>query len=57
MIVCVCYNLNETKINEALSKGVSPNDIYDHYECDAPCECCMDMIEEMDKDIRENIVD
>ena len=47
MVVCVCYNLNDTKINEALKQGIPPCEIYDHFECDCPCEVCMEMIEEL----------
>lgn len=47
MVVCVCYNLNEEKINKALEEGVIPAEIHEHFECDAPCEVCMETIEEM----------
>ena len=50
MVVCVCYNLNEDKINTALDAGMAPSEIYEHFECDAPCETCMDTIEEMQKE-------
>ena len=47
MVVCVCYNLNEEKINDAIDIGVAPDGVYEHFECDSPCECCMDTINEM----------
>jgi bacterioferritin-associated ferredoxin len=47
VVICVCYNLNEDKINKALEKGIVPAKMYDHFECDAPCEVCMEMIEEL----------
>lgn len=48
MIVCVCRNLNQTRVLEAIEAGATrPKDVHRHHGCAVNCGCCLDTIDEM----------
>lgn len=46
MIVCVCKNVNEVKINSSLQEGLTDADIIRKYDCKV-CKKCIPDIRKM----------
>ena len=47
MIICVCNNISNAKINEAIHKGsLTPNQVYNACGCRPKCGSCKDFIQE-----------
>lgn len=48
MIVCVCRNLNQARVLEAIEAGAArPDDVHRHHGCKASCGSCFDDIDAM----------
>ncbi|MGD2132719.1 MAG: (2Fe-2S)-binding protein [Maricaulaceae bacterium] len=48
MIVCVCRNLNQAKVLEAIEAGVDrAHAVHRHCGTKADCGCCLDSIKDM----------
>ena len=48
MIICLCNNISEKEIDEAISRGSSKvADVYEALGCKPQCGSCMDYIKDM----------
>ena len=48
MIICLCNNISEKEIDEAISRGSSKAaDVYEALGCKPQCGSCMDYIKNM----------
>ena len=48
VIVCVCRNLNQTKVLEAIEDGAaSADDVHATCGVEVNCGCCLDTIDDM----------
>jgi len=48
MVVCVCNNLNERKVNESIAHGAcSPLAVLDYHGCTFQCGKCATTIKQM----------
>ena len=47
MIICLCNNISEKEIDEAISRGsLKSSDVYESLSCKPQCGSCMDYIED-----------
>ena len=47
MIICLCNNISEKEIDEAISRGSSKaTDVYEALGCKPQCGSCMDYIKD-----------
>ena len=45
MVVCVCHNINDRKVNEAITAGAkTPREVLNHYNCSFKCGRCIPMM-------------
>ena len=48
VIVCLCRNINQARVLEAIEAGAeNADDVHRHHGVDVNCGCCLDAIDDM----------